>query len=132
MQTHWTDGHIVLRPFEPGDVEAFHEAAHASAKEVGRWLDWCHADYALEEAKTWVQSRPAAWEAGEAYSFGVFDAGTGDFLGGCGLNTLHPVHHFANLGYWVRSAASRRGVATRAVRLCATFGFSELESSPRR
>jgi RimJ/RimL family protein N-acetyltransferase len=43
-----------------------------------------------------------------------------------GLNALHPTHGFANLGYWVRTDSTSRGVATRATRLIARFGFEEL------
>jgi RimJ/RimL family protein N-acetyltransferase len=32
----------------------------------------------------------------------------------------------ANLGYWVRSSATKRGVASAATRLIARFGFREL------
>ena len=43
-----------------------------------------------------------------------------------GINQLHPVHQFANLGYWVRSSCTGHGIAVAAVRLCAQFGFAEL------
>ena len=33
----------------------------------------------------------------------------------------------ANLGYWVRTSATRRGVATRAVRELAGFAFRETD-----
>ena len=32
----------------------------------------------------------------------------------------------ANLGYWVRTSAARRGVATNATRAVARYGFEEL------
>jgi ribosomal-protein-serine acetyltransferase len=36
------------------------------------------------------------------------------------------VNAYANLGYWVRTSAQRRGVGSAAVRLVARYGFSEL------
>jgi RimJ/RimL family protein N-acetyltransferase len=36
------------------------------------------------------------------------------------------VHQFGNLGYWVRTSAAGRGVASKASRLVARFGFEEL------
>ena len=45
---------------------------------------------------------------------------------GVGINFINRVHQFANLGYWVRTSAAGRGVATRATKLAARFGFAEL------
>ncbi|PYS40243.1 MAG: N-acetyltransferase, partial [Acidobacteria bacterium] len=60
------------------------------------------------------------------YSFGIFDKDSGRFLGGVGLNFFNRVHQMANLGYWVRTSAVGRGVATRATRLVARLGFAQL------
>jgi len=126
MKTHWSDGVVLIRPYQPGDVDAFFEAARASIAEVGQWLPWCHPDYSLDEARAWIAARPVAWDTGEAYSFGIFDVPGGHYLGGCGLNAFHPMHNFANLGYWVRTGCTARGVATAATRLVARFGFEAL------
>ena len=37
------------------------------------------------------------------------------FLGGCGINHISRVHRFGNLGYWVRTSATGRGIAVSAV-----------------
>ena len=37
------------------------------------------------------------------------------------------MNRHANLGYWVRTSATGRGVATAAVRLAAHFGFESLD-----
>src|SRR5262249_1277508 len=62
----------------------------------------------------------------EWYSFGIFDHDQGGLLGGVGLNFIKRVHQMANLGYWVRTSATGRGVATQAVQLAARFGFEQL------
>jgi RimJ/RimL family protein N-acetyltransferase len=36
-------------------------------------------------------------------------------------------HNFGNIGYWVRQSRQQQGVATRAVRTIAAYGFSCLE-----
>ncbi|HEX9142703.1 MAG TPA: GNAT family protein, partial [Candidatus Binatia bacterium] len=46
------------------------------------------------------------------------------FLGGCGLNQIEEENHRANLGYWVRSSAIGRGVATAAVRQLVQWAFN--------
>lgn len=121
-----TDGHVLLRPYAPADVEAMYEAARESVDALYPWMEWCHPDYARDESAVWVVHAMDALAAGREFSFGVWDAAGTRFLGGCGLNQFNLVQRFANLGYWVRSSATGRGVATRATRLLARFAFDRL------
>jgi len=111
-----------LRPYEATDAAALCEAARESAAEVYPWLSWCHADYTLAEAAEWAGSRAPLADAGQEYNF-VIVGSDGRFLGGCGLNQVNRLHRYANLGYWVRTSATGRGVATEAVRELAQFAF---------
>ena len=51
----------------------------------------------------------------------------GTYLGGCGLNQIDRINRRANLGYWVRSTATRQGVATGAVRALRDWAFEVTE-----
>jgi ribosomal-protein-serine acetyltransferase len=115
-----------IRAYEPDDALALWEAARESVGEVSRWLPWCHAQYSMAEAVEWVRSRPALAVEGREYSFAILGP-EGEFLGGCGLNQVNRVHRFANLGYWVRTSATGRGVATEAVRQLAAFAFASTD-----
>jgi ribosomal-protein-serine acetyltransferase len=120
-----SDGRITIRPYRSDDTGALFEAVRESVDQISPWLDWCHANYSRSESEAWVSSREAAWRRGEDYSFVIVDPTTHIFLGGCGLNDINKTHGFANLGYWVRSSWTRRGVATAAARLVARFGFQQ-------
>jgi len=119
-------GEIAIRPYELRDVEALCEAAVESVREVSPWLPWCHAGYSVADSRTWIEHCVAAWAERSEYNFAVVDA-AGRYLGGCGLNQLRPEHHIANLGYWIRTSAAGRGVATAAVRRLARFAFGETD-----
>jgi len=67
-----------------------------------------------------------AWNEKTRFAFAVLDVSSGLFLGGVGLNQINRNHNFANLGYWVRSSQTGRGVATAATLLAAEFGFEDL------
>jgi ribosomal-protein-serine acetyltransferase len=112
-----------IRPYRSDDAPALWAAARESQPEVFRWLDWCRPDYSLADAESWCSSRAALAASGQEYSF-VISAPDGEFLGGCGLNQINTVNRFANLGYWVRTSATGRGVATAAVRELARFTFA--------
>jgi ribosomal-protein-serine acetyltransferase len=115
-----------LRVYAATDAEALYEAARESVAKVYPWLPWCHPDYTLAEAVEWVSSRAQLIDAGQEYHFAI--AGSdGRFLGGCSLNQINRIHRYANLGYWVRTSETGRGVATEVVRQLAEFAFQNTD-----
>ena len=122
-----TDGFILLRPHNLGDIQLQNEAVCESIPEISAWMEWCHPGYSIEESRTWVNSRDMAWENGTDYDFAIIDPKDGRYLGACGLNSFKIRDKIANLGYWVRTTRTRQGIATAATRLLARFGFDELK-----
>jgi ribosomal-protein-serine acetyltransferase len=121
--TELTDGRILIRPYSAADINAVYEAVRESIKEISVWMPWCHPDYAIEETTAFIESREEAWQNDREYTFGIFDVSTRAYLGSTGLNFVNRVHNCANLGYWVRSSCTGRGVASSAARLVARFGL---------
>ena len=121
-----SDGAITVRPLRAADIPAEYEAVCESIPEVSAWMAWCHPGYTIEETTAFIMSREEAWKNDTDYGFGIFDAETKKFLGGIGLNFINRVHNCANLGYWVRSSSTGRGVASRATRLVARYGLEHL------
>jgi len=126
MELELIEGPLLIRPYRAGDASALHEAVRESISEVSPWLPWCHQNYSIEESREFIGSRELASQGGEWYSFGIFETDGGRFLGGVGLKFINRVHQMAKLGYWVRTSAAGRGVATAATRMAARFGFEEL------
>jgi ribosomal-protein-serine acetyltransferase len=118
------DDGIRIRRHHRDDAEAMWQAALESTREVFPWLAWCHPGYLLEESRTWLEHCDTAWEQGAEYQFAIVDRAE-RILGGCGLNQLRMEHRVANLGYWVRTSATRRGVAAEAAQQLARFAFRE-------
>jgi RimJ/RimL family protein N-acetyltransferase len=126
MRLELTDGALLIRPLREGDAGALYEAVRESVSEVSLWLPWCHQNYSIEESREFIGSRELASQGGEWFSFGIFGKDDGAFLGGVGINFINRVHQMANLGYWVRTGATGRGIATVATRQAARFAFEEL------
>jgi len=126
MNLELTEGPLLIRPYREADAIALYEAVRESVSEVSLWLPWCHQNYSIEESREFIGSRELASQGGVWYSFGIFEKHDGAFLGGVGINFINRVHQMANLGYWVRTSATGRGIATMATRLAARFGFEEL------
>jgi len=115
-----------IRPYCDEDAPALHAAALESVEQVFPWLPWCHPGYTIQEARDWARTRRELFERGAEYEFAIVDQ-DGRFLGGCGLNQIQRAHKMANLGYWVRTSATGRGVATAAVRQAARFALERTD-----
>lgn len=121
-----SDGVIELRRYRASFADALYAAVDETRAELGQWMFWAKPDFSLEDARESAAQMEHAWDDLSLVSYAVFDANDGRFLGGVGFNNLHPIHRFANLGYWVRASAAGRGIAARATRLISRVGFEDL------
>lgn len=119
-------GSLIVRPWQAADAESLYRAVDASRSELTHWLPWCSNAYARADAEAWVDSSLRSWHERIQFPFGVFDAHSGDVVGGTGINHLDLPNRRGALGYWVSSAHTRRGIARRAAAVAAEFGFREL------
>jgi ribosomal-protein-serine acetyltransferase len=111
-----------IRPCSADDAAAMHEAVRESLAELIPWMPWCHPDYSMQEARSWLRIQVQAFNERKWFEFAIVDS-NGRYVGQCGLNQFDEQNRRCNLGYWVRSSASRRGVATHAVRLLRDWAF---------
>lgn len=114
-----------LRPWQSEDVDSLYEAARESIATVSPWLPWLRDSYSRDDSAVWIATCQSDHDRGEAYTFGIFDEND-RALGDVGLNRIDYKRGSANLGYWVRESAQGRGVASRAARAIAAFGFEVL------
>jgi RimJ/RimL family protein N-acetyltransferase len=126
MQTNFSSNGISIRTFRPDDAPALYEAVRESVPELSCWLPWCRPDYDQANALQFIGTREPAWFKSEEYSFVIVESTSGRLLGGTGINHVEPEHKFANLGYWVRTSDTRKGVASTAIQLTGRFAFGEL------
>ena len=115
---------IQIRRYRADDVDAIHEAVIESVAELSRWCLWCHPGYTKPETQAWIDERPRAWDTNDEWAFVITDAHD-RFLGSCGLHRIDLRNHCAELGYWVRTSATRQGIATKVTRLLCQYGFGE-------
>jgi RimJ/RimL family protein N-acetyltransferase len=89
-------------------------------------MPWCHPKYSIEETRSWLALQVPAFQQRTTFEFAIIDD-DGTYLGGCGLNQIDALNRRANLGYWVRTKATGKGVATEAVRLTRDWGFAHTD-----
>ena len=122
-----SDDLVLLSPFGEANAEDVYPAVRESVADIGRWLPWCHRDYAIEESRSWIAECARNWQARSAYQLAIYSATSGMLLGAVGINHLVRANRLANLGYWLRSSHAGRGLTTRAVCLAARYAFEELD-----
>jgi RimJ/RimL family protein N-acetyltransferase len=67
---------------------------------------------------------PSVREAGVMVAFVILDETQGTLLGGAALHHVDVMEGHGEVGYWLLPEARGRGVATRAARIVAEWGFS--------
>jgi RimJ/RimL family protein N-acetyltransferase len=113
---------VTLRFPEPTDADAVFAAVRESIGDLHLWMSWCRIDYSIADAAQWISGQAEARKNGVAFEFVITDE-QGRILGGCGVNQINKDARLANLGYWVRTSETGRGVATRAARDVAAWAF---------
>src|SRR5262245_50975575 len=117
---------VRIRPCRVSDAAAVWDAVRESVPEVQPWMPWCHPAYTVAESRAWLEIQVPAFEQRTAFEFAIVSAHD-EYLGGCGLNQIDAANRRANLGYWIRTAAARQGVATRAVRMLRDWAFQHTD-----
>lgn len=81
--------------------------------------------YTEADGRSYVAMTRRGWKDGTHAAFAVTDAGTEEVLGSIGIHWLDLDNRVAEVGYWVRSEARGRGVATRATRLVSRWALTD-------
>ena len=103
-----SDGVVALRAWKAADAPALVDCLDGD-EAISHWLDLIPQPYTLADALAYIGG------VGEQ-AFAVTDAGDGSVLGSIGLR-WNDDHDVAEIGYWLRSDARGRGIATRALLL---------------
>jgi len=114
---------VELRHLRESDAEAFNAAVNESLEELRPWMPWAAGAprtvaERLEVIRTWERERATGGDE----SFGIFV--DGEVAGACGLHRrVGPGG--VEIGYWVRTADTGRGVATEAARRLCAIAFAD-------
>ncbi len=120
----FTPAAVTIRPYEDGDASEMTAAVRESVAEVSPWMPWCHPGYSMSDATNWIRTTKDGRADGSMFDFAIIGA-DGVYAGGCGINHIDGLEGFANLGYWVRTSVTGRGIAPAAVRELISWTFAK-------
>ena len=112
---------IHLRIPEPADAPMIAQGVGASLAELKPWMPWATDNYDEWAALAWING-----EFGDVHRFVILDE-QDHFLGNIALNNLDKLNRCANLGYWIHSGHTGKGVATEATKQLARYGFQKTD-----
>ena len=116
-----TDGVVTLTPPQLTDAEAMTATVRASLETLAVWMPWATPDYSATNSRQWLEEVAIA----NTYSFVIRDPAN-TIIGSCGLQRIDGFNRCIELGYWIGSAHTGNGYATRAARLAIAYAFEDL------
>lgn len=128
MPERLTTARFVLRRFGRRDADLVAESVQASLPELCEWLPWAHPHYTREEAAAFVRDSVAAWREGRAYDYAIRPIGDPEsHLGNISIWSVSRLGRTGEIGYWVRTDQTAKGVATEVTARLIRLGFEELD-----
>lgn len=118
---------ITLRRYVMSDVGAVKESIAASFDELHRWMPWAQTPPTDESVIAFVEPSATNFGVDDA-NFAITLSGDGRFVGSSGLMRTDE-QHALEIGYWVDSRFTGRGIATASARLLtnAAFGLPQID-----
>lgn len=117
------DDLVRLRPPALGDVDAI--TRECQDPEIPRYTR-IMSPYGRDDAVRFVEDAGRSWAEGTSAAFVIASVDADEVLGSVGLMRIHDERLVAEIGYWVAAGARRGGIATRAVRMVATWAVRVL------
>lgn len=118
--------HLYLRRLKLEDAPAVYEAIKASRRELDEFFVWSPLVRAIKDTEEFIKSRRRITAKNRELVFGIFSSSDSTYMGNIGLNPVPASPHSAEVGYWVSTSFTGRGVATASAALITIAAFEEL------
>lgn len=116
----------MLRPFRRRDLASVDEAVRTSLTDLAMYLPWA-VDYSKNTTAHFIRDSAAAWAEARAFDFTIRNADSPErHLGNISIWWVSRPNLVGEIGYWIRSDATGRGICTEAAANVVQIGFEEL------
>jgi ribosomal-protein-serine acetyltransferase len=112
-------GDLVIRRWRSEDLDNVQRAVSESIQQLRPWLAWANDERSAQAE--FLEATALGWEQGERFEYAIEDP-QGSLLGSAGLmRRIGPGG--LEIGYWVHSAHTRRGIAKLAAAALSAAAF---------
>ena len=116
-----TVGDLMIRRWRPDDLQPLHAAVLESIEHLRPWMAWA-ADADLGAQRRYLEAAAAAWERDERYEYAIIHPRAG-IIGSIALLARIGAGGL-EIGYWVHSDHTGRGVASTSTAALAAAAFA--------
>jgi ribosomal-protein-serine acetyltransferase len=118
---------LTLQRFTRRDAGTLDEAIRESLSDLNQWLPWARLDYTASDTTAFIRESIQAWKEERAWDYSVrSNDDPRTHIGNISFWTVSKLGKIAEIGYWVRSGETSRGVCTEAVGLLLEEIFNSL------
>lgn len=116
-----------LQRFTRRDVQTLDDAIRASLPDLNQWLPWARLDYTQSDTTAFIRESIQAWKEERAWDYSIRSKDdVRRHIGNISYWTVSKLGKIAEIGYWVRTDETSRGVCTEAVELLLEEVFNSM------
>lgn len=117
---------ICIRPHKEGDEILLNQAIVDSFKQLHEWMEWAATPQTLQQTKAYVEYSQKCWaeENPTELPLLIFDQNEKNLIGATGFIAINWKVPTFEIGYWVNTAYSGKGLITEAVNILTQYAFS--------
>lgn len=118
---------LILQRFTRRDASTLDEAIRESLADLNQWLPWARLDYTTSDTTSFIRESIQAWKEERAWDYSIRTVEDPKrHMGNISFWTVSKLGKIAEIGYWVRSRDTGRGICTEAVQLLLEEAFNSL------
>lgn len=118
---------LILQRFTRRDASTLDEAIRESLADLNQWLPWARLDYTTSDTTSFIRESIQAWKEERAWDYSIRTVEDPKrHVGNISFWTVSKLGKIAEIGYWVRSQDTGRGICTEAVQLLLEEAFNSL------
>jgi ribosomal-protein-serine acetyltransferase len=118
---------LLLQRFTRRDAATLDEGIRVSLPDLNQWLPWARLDYTSADTTAFIRESVQAWKDERAWDYSIrLKEDPRRHLGNISFWTVSKLGKIAEIGYWVRSDETSRGICTEAVELLLAETFNSM------
>lgn len=124
----FTTERLLIRMPLPGDGKVVFESIQASIHELKEWLPFARYEQTEQKVEENIRESHVQFLKREDLRLLVFNKETNEFVGSSGLHRINWAIPKFEIGYWIDSRFSGKGLMTEGVQGITDFAFRELNA----